>query len=281
MTSIALGIPHCGWDEQRVTLVRALLADLGGDESPSQAMLFSEPGPAHCSVWSQKMWAWWEESGCDYCLTIQDDARVAPNFWPLLRAMLTSVPDQLIGLQAIHPAGKALAEVGKHRWYTTRDMLAGVSYVMPRNLVLSFNRWRATCLRPGSERRLNEDNLVALFAVDAGLRIWHPLPTLVDHHDPGVPIRSNYGHGGHGNRNATWTWIDEAPSVEPSWWKPEGVPHLGRFYQQSPQWLARNCTSWTEEEMHDFELDLVQRLEIRDRRPDQQQQSQQIHRHPR
>jgi hypothetical protein len=267
MKTIALGIPHCGWDAQRVKMLTRLVGEMG--QSPDTVrMVFSEPGPAHSSVWSEKLWEWWEASGADYCLTIQDDARVAPNFWGCLRAMLEAVPNEVIGLQAIHPAGPALAEVGKYRWYTTRDMLAGVSYVMPRAVVAAFNMWRRCALRPGTAQRLNEDNIVALFCVDHGIRIWHPLPTLVDHHDPAELVPSNYGHGSHGNRNGTWTWLNEMPSDDPEWWRPEagGVPHLGRFYQHTPWHLARNVHDWAEEEMRDLENDLVGKVVIRDRR---------------
>lgn len=288
MRTVALAIPHCSWDPERVRTLRRLRSQLEmsdfdvigsvtEDSGWSVLNVFAEPGPSHCSVWSNKMWTWGEETGADDFLTIQDDAIVIPHFWNHFRAMCEALPDEIIGLQAIHPAGPDLARNGC-RWYTTRDMLAGVAYRIPRPLLVAFNKWRREQVRPGTEMRINEDNLVALFAVTHGLKIYHPIPTIADHHAPEEQIRSNYGHATHGNRNSTVTWRQVEPVASAEWWKPrpamppnieirdlsEWTPHLGRFYLHTTWHLARNIEGWTEEEMRALESDLVRIEAVRE-----------------
>jgi hypothetical protein len=272
--TIALAIPHCSWDPDRVRTLRRLIEQLRSDEPVGlDVRVFAEDGPAHCSVWSDKMWTWGEEIGADEFITIQDDAVVAPNFWPAMLAMMSAAPREIIGLQAIHPIGPALARNGCN-WYTTRDMLAGVAYRIPGPALQVFNHWRHTMLRDGTQRRINEDNIVALFVASTGGRIWHPLPTIVDHHPPGEPIKSNYGHDSHANQNGTWTWREAEVPTDPAAWMPrnpipavnaDGSPvadpppvvHLGRFYQHTPWHLARNVVGWSEDTMRELESDVV------------------------
>jgi hypothetical protein len=58
------------------------------------------------AVWSESMWTWGVTRNADWFLTLQDDASVAPNFWPILRAILEALPGgaEVLGLQVTHPA---------------------------------------------------------------------------------------------------------------------------------------------------------------------------------
>ena len=254
MQSVALAIPHCSWDPTRVATLDRLLTQLGTD-SNSVATVVQGTGPEPSRVWFGKMTEWAVTTGADRFLTIQDDARVCLDFWRTFRAMTEAVPDQVIGLQAIHPYAPHFAERG--RWYTTSDMLAGVSWTMPMATLREMMRFEATSLRPGFETRLNEDNRVAMFCAMTGRKIWHPMPTLVDHHDPTEKIRSNYGHDAHGNRNSTVTWHQLEPKADVEFWKPGVVPHFGRFYQHTPAHVARNVKDWSESDMARIEGDVV------------------------
>lgn len=203
------------------------------------------------------MWRHSLETESGWHLFLQDDVLPAPYFWPALQAMLAAVPDQVIGLEAAHPAGQRLALEG-HRWYTTADMLIGPGYVMPRAALGEFLRWRREELRPGAVEAINEDTLIGVWAWATGRRIWHPVPTIIDHD---TEIESTYGNGAHKHRRPTVTWRDgdvlgfAAGALEgPDWWRKDGVspPHLGCFYAATPHlarmWLRRPETIRGEDE---------------------------------
>lgn len=208
-------------------------------------------------AWSEAMWRWALETGAAHALFLQDDVIPAPNFWPALTAMLAAAPDKVIGLEQAHPAGKRLALEG-HRWMTTSDMLIGPGYVFPRTELAEFLKWRRDALRPGAVENIPEDTLIGVWSLATGRRLWHPIPTIIDHD---TSIESTYGNGAHANRRPTVTWRDgdvvgfAAEDLEDAeWWRRINVVdratvtirdnHLGRFYAATPHlarmWL-RDC----------------------------------------
>jgi hypothetical protein len=234
--TIALAIPHTAWIPERVESLERLREQLGIhadelgfelDERDMRYREFTERAPN--KVWSGQLWTWGLETGAGYVLQLQDDAEVAPDFWVQLHKILAAVPDQIIGLEAAHPRGKQLAH-GGCTWYTTTDMLIGVGYVLPRAILAEFLEWRASSLHDGWV--IDEDMLIAVFAMCAGRRIWHPVPTIIDHD---VTIASTYGHDAHVCRRPSVTWKDKPCPVD---WTPRGVPHMGRFYSHTPE-IAR------------------------------------------
>jgi len=245
--TFAIGIPHTPWIPERVASYRRLLGALGVEGDAVAARTFADRAPNH--VWSGDMWRWGAEQRASHFVTLQDDAMVAPNFWRALRAMVAAVPDEVIGLEVAHKATKALA-LARRRWFTTADCLIGVGYVLPTGLLQDFLRWRATALKPGALERVSEDTLVALWCLVTGRRIWHPIPTLIDH-DTG--IASTYGNDSHPNRRPEVTWRAHAgPATDledVSFWidTPE-VPHLGRFYESTPGLALEHVEGFTRED---------------------------------
>jgi hypothetical protein len=245
MISFALGIPHAPWMAERPESLMRLLQELGlnahgapvrvdASETCMVSRIFDERAANH--EWSEAMWRWGAEQGESHFVTLQDDARVAPNFWAAVRAMVEAVPDQVIGLEVVHPSAPALAREGEV-WFTTSDCLVGVGYVFPTELLREFLRWR-TELAPGVVESVNEDTLIAVWCVATGRRIWHPIPTIIDHD---VSLASTYANDAHGARRPSIRW-DSVPSEalemleDPEFWKPGDivVPHLGRF----PDWTV-------------------------------------------
>ncbi len=172
--TIALGIPHTPWVPERaeshLRLMSSLAGQRGGLNISSNAFrTFTDREPN--SVWSQKMWRWAVSTGATHFLQLQDDAIVAPNFWPALRAMLEAVPDQVIGLEAAHPLGPEMQRTGR-RWYRTRAWLIGVGYVFPVEVLKEFLRWGED--NPGRIAVTNEDTLASQWACETGWDIWHP-----------------------------------------------------------------------------------------------------------
>jgi len=182
-------------------------------------------------VWSQKMWRWAVSTGATHLIQIQDDVTVAPNFWASLRAMVEAVPDQIIGLEQAHPMGPELAEKG-HRWCRTRAWLIGPAYVFPLDPKLAqglpaFLRW---CDKnPERVAAENEDTLVNRWAAEAaGVDIWHPIPTIIDHD---ISVKSTYGNDAHAHRRPTVTWHGFPAGMleSPDYWRPPAEPYPQRL----------------------------------------------------
>lgn len=245
--TIALGIPHTPWREERVASLDRLVDAL--TPIPSWVVahcIFADRQPNH--EWSEAMWEWAaEQTGATHFLTLQDDVITppGPRFWNALRAMLAAVSDQVIGLEAAHRVAPAIAEE-RERWYTTADGLIGVGYAMPRHLLLEFLDWRRQQLKARAKEVVSEDTLVGLWCLSTGRKIFHPVPTIIDH-DTSLP--STYGNDTHGSRRPLVTWshpslVGQGPVElleQYDFWLQRGrVRHLGRFYEATP----RLATEW-------------------------------------
>jgi hypothetical protein len=240
MVTIALAIPHTPWVQARVeSCARLVDALTPTSREVVDHKLFTERTPNW--KWSEDMWRWAVSTDASHFLTLQDDVLVAPNFWPALRSMLEAHPEEVICLESVHPATPALAREG-HRWMTTSDLMVGVGYVLPTALLREFLAWRERLTpgpRVGSDDRhvVPEDTLLACWCVATGRKIWHPIPTIIDH-DTDIP--SSYGHEAHTARRPevrwnTWDGIDGVRS-----WRADiesqaqyEPVHLGRMWDLS------------------------------------------------
>ncbi len=218
--TFALGIPHTPWIPARVASLERLRGSL---DLIHDFRIFADRAPNH--VWSAQMWHWAAETGTTHFLQLQDDVIVTPQFWKVLRAMVSAVPDQLIGLESV------LEYPGP--WYTTSDGLIGVGYVFPMLPLREFLEWRAHALCKGAVESIDEDTLIDVWCVAIGRRIWHPVPTIIDHD---TDIKSTYGHEHHSHRRPKVTWKDRSTDVD---WTPGDVLHAGHFYGGNVARLAR------------------------------------------
>ena len=244
--SFSLAISHTPWVPERVASFKRLALQLGIPALHGRtlaARIFSDKEPN--DAWSEKMWLWSAETTAEWCLFLQDDASLAPGFWPMLRAFLSALPKdaEVAGLQFAHASAPHLADEGT-RIVTTIDGLIGVGYVVRRDALREFLGWRHTKLRDGwrqpGPRHLNEDTMLGLWCAVTGRRIYHPLPTPIDHD---TSLASTYGNDQHINRKALLTWRDTKPGHEwtakdlqdPAWWRGgTEIRHLGRFYWSTP-----------------------------------------------
>lgn len=233
----ALAIPHAGWKPDRVASLARLFEQLRGAPWVVPTRVFSDREPNH--VWSVKLWrSILEDDQATHLLQLQDDCQVNPtSFWRNLMDIVTAHPTEIIGLESVHPISESIHRTGGPNWYTTTDGLIGVAYVLPRASARDLLRWRAQSLRPGAAEALNEDQMIGLFAATTGRRIYHPVPTIVDHD---VDLPSTYGNDGHGNRRPLVTTVGAGGVASPkSRWCPEPPPiHTGLMYGATPR-LAR------------------------------------------
>jgi hypothetical protein len=255
--TLALGIPHTPWVPERVKSMARLREQIGVNASGvwpgvprARYREFTDREPNH--AWSARLWRWLAETGASHCLVLQDDVLIAPNFWPALRAMLEVVPGEVVGLEVVHPAAGALAQDG-HKWFTTSEGLVGPGYVLPRELLEEFLRWRSSKLKPGAIEAITEDTLLCCWLLATGRKCWHPLPTLIDHD---TSIASTYGNDGHANRRPRIRWDTAggwgAELEQPGWWgdpfamtgEKIRAPHLGRYYEAGQ--IPALCLKWAE-----------------------------------
>jgi hypothetical protein len=241
--TIALAIPHTPWVPQRAESMARLRKQLGitndvrawggANHEPTHGYReFSDREPN--TVWAEKLWRWLVSTDADWCLQLQDDVTVAPNFWPALRAMLAALPPEagIVGLTSVHPMANEVARRG-HRWYRTPSQLVGWAYAVRRPVLEQFLVWRE---QPGVQE-LNEDEQIANFAAQSGLGVWHPVPAICDHD---TTIQSSYHNDAHAMRRPQVTWrgyqAGDIESVE--WWKPGGAVET---LQTPPQRVCWFC----------------------------------------
>jgi hypothetical protein len=225
--TICLAIPHTPWIPERVTTLANLTKTIAA-HAPFR--LFTEREPNWS--WSPKLWKWGVQTGCDYLLQLQDDTIVDPEFWAKLDKLIEAVPDQIIGLQTAHPVSRYLYQRGDS-WCTTSDGLIGVGYLLPRKILMNFLEWRDT-LHATAVKAITEDTLIDVYCLVTGRKVWHPIPTIIDHD---VSIPSTYGNDGHALRRPEVSTLkgDKASS-----WKLDGPPaHLGHFYGGTTHRLAQ------------------------------------------
>lgn len=244
MISVALAIPHAPWMPGRQESFERLKNGLLPMPSWTSNTVFAKPAK-NCD-WSHELWSWAVETGAEWLLQLQDDAIVAPAFWETVQAMLAALPPdaEVVGLEVAHPASVELAR--EHRWFTTCDMLIGVGYVVRTSALKEFLEWRSTKLKPGAIEALTEDTMLGLWCMVTGRRIWHPLPTIIDHD---TSLASTYQNDAHENRRplvrwdtGNWDEDDALPLTSWQFWiNRRATPHLGRFYDATPnlafQWV--------------------------------------------
>ena len=246
----SLAISHTPWIEERKASFRRLEDSLilpGSIGFPYA--VFDERMANH--EWSGKMWAWSaSQDDVEWCVFLQDDAVVAPDFFERLTAIVTrgelvygandeiigtTIPQaglrgcrrfDVIGLQVAHPAAPALAAEG-YRGFTTNDGLVGVGYAVKRTALKEFLRWRAEGLNGDAGVRITEDSLLGLWCAVSGTGVYHPIPTIVDHD---TAIVSTYDNGSHPNRNSRVRWDTPRANVTAQ----DRIPHMGNFYAMTP-----------------------------------------------
>lgn len=208
----ALAIPHTPWIRHRVDSLDRLLVSLSRStkSSSDEVRFFTDREPNH--VWSQKLWQWGHDTGADYLVQLQDDALVAPCFWGALDAMLTVVPDKVIGLHAVHPAAREAERAG-FRWHRA-NWLYGVGYVIPKAILGELVAVRATA---SHAELINEDEFIGRFCAYTKRDVWCPIPTIIDHD---ITHESTYGNDDHTHRRpaVTWRGYSEGELTDPAFW---------------------------------------------------------------
>lgn len=245
--TFALCITHAPWAPGRVRSLEHLVCSL----APIPEDRFIWDGREPNWAWSDRIWSWGAAlpEHVSHVVYLQDDVRVCPGFWECLSAFVEQYPENLLGLETIHPQAARWALQG-YRAYRVRDCCIGVGYVWPRRLLAEdFLPWSRDALLPGVRQSmepnglvtLSEDTLMACWANVTDHRVVSPLPTLIDH-DTSLP--STYGHDNEGAQRAPMpTWKDwpsanrrdwSGPCREAGWQYGTYIPRVCGMFLRNP-----------------------------------------------
>lgn len=247
---IATSVVHAPWIPERAETIKRLRESLGVDAPGSSEIEDSTTpvGPYHEEtirgpswIWQEDQFRWFATTDADVFFVTQDDQRTPGTklFWETMIAMLDGSGAKVICFHAGLPAARTLFAAGEVA-YTTVDGLVGQGFAMRRDVALDFQSFRANELVAGAYdcSALNsftrsEDNLIALFCMTRGIKIWHPIPTIIDH-DLSLPS-TNEGYDAHLYRSSQVTWEDARRTDHkivwnsPDHWAKPPI-HLGMFY---------------------------------------------------
>ena len=240
MMRIHLGISH-GFKradgtirEDRVASMARLRAQLG--TWPDEYREFSEVEPH--PDWSKRMWTW----GRDVCagdptaiaLFLQDDVIVPENLYAILQALYSVWPSGIVNLIGAHPVARELARQGG-RAYRSRAFLLGLGYSVSADIIPEFVAFRER--NEQAARMRSEDSFLALFAVETGRDVLHPMPSLVEHD---LSVSSTWSADNHGNRKAIISFRDysNAEMQRADFWQHPGATRLITDHLGPRCWLC-------------------------------------------
>jgi hypothetical protein len=253
--TLAVCVTHAPWIPERAARMEKLRATITAGLLPGEQYYEETSRPTDeekatgsngTHIWAETQWKWGVSTDADSVVFLQDDIEIPDNFMVLLRAVIEAQPDEMIGLEAVHQAGRALKDE-RGAWYTTADGVIGVGYVFPKDALRAFLKWRSEELVEGGKEAITEDTLVGCWTLATNRKVWHPVPTVIDH-DTTMP--SSYGNDAHPMRRPSVTWKDYDMSLVtgPGWWAPGAkVHHLGRLYEATPNLCAQWVKNWTPE----------------------------------
>lgn len=233
---LGLAIVHAPWKPERVKSMQRLRDQLSV-EAPGNIEYFEETTRAANWAWSDIMWKRAaSHANVDAWIFLQDDVEVDIGFWKTIETILEMRTESVIGLSCAHPAARRLFIDGIPG-YRVVDEILGFGYVMRRDALFDFLRWRETELVDGGFQRLTEDSLVALYCMARRQPIFHPVPSPIDHD---LTIDSTYGNDANIYRKPQVTFRDYdrlLPQAETGRPMSEAVPYFARFYQSLHEWL--------------------------------------------
>lgn len=247
MNPLAIAIVHAPWGEGRKESYKRLVESLWREHPhippyPLVSRTFTSEGPAPTHAWAEEVYTWAFGQNRDL-LVLEDDAILCPKFLDVLTAMREANPMRLMNLYNAHPSALGLAAKGVSA-YTTLDWMTGVGQVIPREVLSSYMGWRAFDLRSRAIEHIKADTLLGLYAAASNVRVWHPIPTPVDHDDS---LPSLYGNDQSPMRRSLARW-DRLPGVDMTsraYWEPRNpfgaseLVHLGRIHPETHYGFTR------------------------------------------
>lgn len=237
---LALSITHAAHRPERVASFERLRSQVGS----TWDFVHVESDPMPCHEWSLRQWQWALDCGADATVFLQDDVTVCERFHEVAAAIAEAGRDRIVCLHSNHPRAAALAEAG-HHWYTSADGLVGNGYILGRAQLEGLLHFRRACVVDPAD--WNEDTLIDAYAMATEQRIYHCVPSPIDH-DTSLP--STWGADHHAHRRPYARIVPDMHAID--WTIPDGVLHVGRIYMGNHWRLVTDTTSQAREE-----LDLV------------------------
>lgn len=218
--SFACAVSHTPWHSERVKAMGGIRAAIKTVHMPYTEVTLRAPN----WEWSRIMWEWGASQLATHLVFLQDDIEVAPDFWAIVRAMVTAHPTRVFSLISNHPLAKRALDSGRH-FYQCGELL-GTGYVMPTVLLGAFLEHRRTLTE--AERRDCEDWQTTRWLARTGRRALHPIPapiqTLPGIETTNPAISYPYRKAAIDWRSLT-TWGGDFTSRE--WWEGGDYPDYG------------------------------------------------------
>lgn len=213
---VRLGIPHKPDGGERDRSLADLLKALEPLPRNVTLRVFDEKKPNR--AWARDLWGWGSAEDVEFFLTLQDDVRVMPKFWPVLYSMLTYLPHgAVLGIGAqdarIAPAMRP--------WVRSRAWVMGWAYGMWREDAQALRDYDLS----GEGAQWTEDTFVNEWCKKTGRDVWHPVPTPAQHR---TELQSTYSNW---PRPAACDWTrvsesEQARMATPAYWAATAPPYL-------------------------------------------------------
>jgi hypothetical protein len=220
---------YAGWDPERRTMATELIRRLGGRRAvESQVVRFSiVEDKCRDGLYRTAKRAWFDHikaRGATHHLVLQEDMTPCKGFIASAKEALEAAPDQIVcfwygdkRVEDIKPNGPA---------WVLDTVSHGGSTVVPVEMIFPWWKWTDTFLAWRKRHKKKdfycEDALRDLWGLTRGLKVWHPLPSLLQHGVEGVELNGDLDHGsilGHKyrpSRHSRW-YIGNTPRETPDW----------------------------------------------------------------
>lgn len=115
--------------------------------------------------------------GATHHLILQDDAILSKNFIPAVQQVIAARPNAPISFFSMRKEIADAVRKGK-RWVTMSFPLGAVAQVFPVALLPKIRAYGRAAYPPHMR---HSDTVIASYLENAGIRLWHTAPSLVDH----------------------------------------------------------------------------------------------------
>jgi len=241
--SFSLVVNHAPWALDRLPKAISLISSFDGPSFMHNVDYRSGgPNPKGEPVdFTLAQWRWSATKTVDHHVFMTDDLNLAPRFWEILAAMVSSATGRILGLLSNHPHATTLAAEGA-RWYRTNSWVVGPCYVVPHAYMVRLLLWAEKRGPAGSVDGLgwsDDSELNEWITHEGPGETFHPIPTPIEHRRE----ISTWRHTGHGDdyshERVSWRDYDKwnpeylsSPGLEtvmtsPSFWRGvEAAPML-------------------------------------------------------
>jgi hypothetical protein len=140
-------------------------------------------------------------------LVLADDMQPVEGFRAQVATILELLPEQIITLFTMRRKPTEATRAAGRAWFTSPDGTWGGAVILPRGMIADFLEWERFAI-PRSYR--SADRRMALWAMERGHKVWHSVPSLLEHVGAGESLL------GHANRARVAAYL-ATPATPVDW----------------------------------------------------------------